>query len=132
LSGVERLNHRAQVQQPIGVGEEHACGRRMRTKNSREDISAFRTKGRARFYGAAIPRPGAGRVEDRGCERVHGAFNNLVFVLQWFAPIPQRTAVAPLGFVIKRSSTCGANWFTICITGSIFSHPVPSSPSPLA
>ncbi|MGO9085926.1 MAG: hypothetical protein ACLQBK_11920 [Candidatus Sulfotelmatobacter sp.] len=57
----------AHVQQPIGVGEERPCGGRLRTKNSREEISAFRTEGRARSYAATIPHSCAARTEDRGC-----------------------------------------------------------------
>ena len=41
VSCLERLHHRAHVQQPIGVGEERPCGGRLRTKDSRKKISAI-------------------------------------------------------------------------------------------
>jgi hypothetical protein len=40
-------HHRAHIQQPIGVGEERVRGRRLRIKDSREEISAFRAEDRA-------------------------------------------------------------------------------------
>jgi hypothetical protein len=63
----ERLHHRAHVQQSIGVGAERPCGRRVRTKDSREEISAFRAQGGARPEATAVPDSGAGCVEDRRC-----------------------------------------------------------------
>jgi len=45
LSSVERLHHRFDLQQPIGVGEERLCGGRLRNKDWWEEISAFRTEG---------------------------------------------------------------------------------------
>ena len=47
FSSIERLHHRAHVQQPIGMGEERARGGRLRTQNSREEVSPFRSEGRA-------------------------------------------------------------------------------------
>jgi len=89
LSSAQRVRHRAHLQQPMRVGEERARGRGLRTQDSREEVSAFRTEGRARPDTSAIPVPGAARSEDRRCGRIHGAFMNLAF-----APVPQRTAVA--------------------------------------
>jgi hypothetical protein len=47
LSSAERIHHRAYLQQPMRVGKERARGGRLRTKDSREEISAFRAEGRA-------------------------------------------------------------------------------------
>jgi hypothetical protein len=47
LSSAERLHHRAHLQQPIGVGEERSRGGRLRTEDSWQEISAFRTECRA-------------------------------------------------------------------------------------
>jgi hypothetical protein len=66
LSSVEWLHHRANLQQPIRVGEERAHGRGLRTEDSREEISAFRTEGRARSHAAAIPDSSEGCPPDRG------------------------------------------------------------------
>ena len=33
------------LQQPVGVGEKRPCGGRLRTRDSREEISAFRAEG---------------------------------------------------------------------------------------
>jgi hypothetical protein len=73
FSSVERLHHRAHLQQPIRVGEERPCGGRLRTKDSWEEISAFRAACGARSYATAIPDSGARGAEDRGRRRVHGA-----------------------------------------------------------
>jgi hypothetical protein len=41
------IHHRAHLQQPIRAGEERARSRRVRTQNSREEISACFAEGRA-------------------------------------------------------------------------------------
>ena len=67
LSSAQRVRHCAHLQQPMRVGEERARGRGLRTQDSREEISAFRTEGRARSYASAIPDSGAARAEGRRC-----------------------------------------------------------------
>jgi hypothetical protein len=53
LSSAQWIHHRAHLQQSIRVGEERARGRRLRTQDSREGVSAFRTDRRASSRWAA-------------------------------------------------------------------------------
>jgi hypothetical protein len=61
LSSVERFHHRANLQQPIRVGQERprgGRGGRLRTPDSREEISAFRTLSCLSFSSVTLPTPG--------------------------------------------------------------------------
>ncbi len=42
------IHRRANLQQPVRMGEERARGRRVRTQNSRKELSAFHAESRAR------------------------------------------------------------------------------------
>ena len=111
LSSAQRVRHCAHLQQPMRVGEERARGG-LRTQDSREEISAFRTEGRARSYASAIPDSGAARAEGRRCGRIHGAFN--------FPTTPLGSRLARAGVQCACTERCSRNDELTEQTGTVY------------